>query len=115
MFTEYIKAALKHAKYVALEDDTYMATIEGLRGAIAIGDTIEDLPRGSHSSHRRLDNIGVEDGSFNSTDRWPYYRRILGADVRCRIRCLFPVSRRELIRRLAKLGFDGPYIGSGHK
>ncbi|MCJ7443023.1 MAG: type II toxin-antitoxin system HicA family toxin [Methanotrichaceae archaeon] len=28
---------------------------------------------------------------------------------------LFPVSRRELIRRLAKLGFDGPYVGSGHE
>ncbi|MCJ7443022.1 MAG: type II toxin-antitoxin system HicB family antitoxin [Methanotrichaceae archaeon] len=42
MFTEYIKAALKHAKYVALEDGTYMATVEGLCGVIAIGDTIEN-------------------------------------------------------------------------
>jgi len=27
---------------------------------------------------------------------------------------LVPVSRAELIRRLKKLGFDGPYSGSGH-
>lgn len=27
---------------------------------------------------------------------------------------LVPVSRRELIRRLNKLGFKGPYPGSGH-
>ena len=27
---------------------------------------------------------------------------------------LTPVSRRELIRRLGKLGFDGPYPGSRH-
>lgn len=27
---------------------------------------------------------------------------------------LVPVSRNELIRRLKKLGFDGPYPGSGH-
>ena len=42
MFTEYIQAALKHAKYEMLEDDTYMATVDGLRGVIAVGDTIED-------------------------------------------------------------------------
>lgn len=27
---------------------------------------------------------------------------------------LVPVSRQELIRRLKKLGFEGPYPGSGH-
>jgi predicted RNase H-like HicB family nuclease len=42
MFTEYIQAALKHAKYETLEDETYMATVDGLRGVIAVGDTIED-------------------------------------------------------------------------
>lgn len=28
---------------------------------------------------------------------------------------LAPVSRKELIKRLAKLGFEGPYVGSGHE
>jgi predicted RNA binding protein YcfA (HicA-like mRNA interferase family) len=28
---------------------------------------------------------------------------------------LVPVSRKELIRRLGKLGFNGPFIGSGHE
>jgi predicted RNase H-like HicB family nuclease len=42
MFAEYIQAALKHAEYVVLEDGTYMATVDCLRGVIAIGDTIED-------------------------------------------------------------------------
>ena len=27
---------------------------------------------------------------------------------------LLPISRQELIRRLGKLGFEGPYPGSGH-
>jgi predicted RNA binding protein YcfA (HicA-like mRNA interferase family) len=27
---------------------------------------------------------------------------------------LIPVSRQELIRRLKRLGFGGPYLGSGH-
>ena len=31
MFTEYIQAALKHANYEMLEDDTYMATVDGLQ------------------------------------------------------------------------------------
>ncbi len=42
MFSEYIEAALKRAKYETLEDGSYMATVEGLRGVIATGDTIED-------------------------------------------------------------------------
>ena len=42
MFAEYTQAALRYAKYVVLEDGTYMATVEGLRGVIAIGDTIEE-------------------------------------------------------------------------
>jgi predicted RNase H-like HicB family nuclease len=44
---------LRHAKYEVLEDDTYMATIEGLRGVIAVGDTIEEC---------RDDLIGVIEG-----------------------------------------------------
>lgn len=28
---------------------------------------------------------------------------------------LVPVSRRELIRRLVELGFNGPFKGSGHE
>jgi len=42
MFAEYIQAALRHAKYDVLEDGTYMATVAGLKGVIAVGDTIEE-------------------------------------------------------------------------
>jgi len=42
MFAEYIQAALRNAKYEPLEDGTYMATVAGLQGVIAIGDTIEE-------------------------------------------------------------------------
>jgi predicted RNase H-like HicB family nuclease len=41
MFSEYIDAALKRAKYDTLENGTYMATVDGLRGVIATGETIE--------------------------------------------------------------------------
>ncbi|MCK9565735.1 MAG: type II toxin-antitoxin system HicB family antitoxin [Methanothrix sp.] len=42
MFSEYIQAALKLAEYDTLEDGSYVATVEGLQGIIAIGDTIEE-------------------------------------------------------------------------
>lgn len=42
MFAEYIQASLRHAKYEILEDGTYMSTVEGLQGVIAIGDSIEE-------------------------------------------------------------------------
>ncbi|MGV8175971.1 MAG: type II toxin-antitoxin system HicB family antitoxin [Methanothrix sp.] len=53
MFAEYVQAALRRAKYEVLEDDTYMATVEGLQGVIAVGDTIEEC---------REDLIGVIEG-----------------------------------------------------
>jgi len=53
MFVEYIRAALRHARYEVLEDGTYMATVEGLRGVIAVGETIEEC---------RDDLIGVIEG-----------------------------------------------------
>jgi predicted RNase H-like HicB family nuclease len=53
MFAEYIAAALERAQYKILEDGTYAATVEGLRGVIAIGDTIEEC---------RKDLIEVIDG-----------------------------------------------------
>ncbi len=42
MFSEYIQAALEHAEYDTLENGSYVATVEGLQGVIAIGDTIEE-------------------------------------------------------------------------
>ena len=41
MFSEYIGAALRRAKYELLENGTYMAKVEGLRGVLATGETIE--------------------------------------------------------------------------
>ncbi len=41
MFSEYIRAALSRAKYESLENGSYMATVDGLRGVIATGETIE--------------------------------------------------------------------------
>jgi hypothetical protein len=35
MFSEYIGAALRRAKYESLENGSYMATVKGLRGVIA--------------------------------------------------------------------------------
>ncbi len=42
MFSEYISACLRRAKYEILEDGIYMATVGGLQGVIAVGDTIEE-------------------------------------------------------------------------
>jgi predicted RNase H-like HicB family nuclease len=42
MFSEYIQAALKQAKYQILDNGSYMATVERLPGVIATGKTIEE-------------------------------------------------------------------------
>ena len=42
MFSEYIQAALERAEYDTLEDGSYVATVPGLQGVIAVGDTFEE-------------------------------------------------------------------------
>jgi predicted RNase H-like HicB family nuclease len=42
MFAEYIRAALKRAEYISLEDGTFAARVDGLRGVIATGPTVEE-------------------------------------------------------------------------
>lgn len=41
MLTEYIRAAMRHAKYEILEDGTFFGTIPGLKGLWANGQTLE--------------------------------------------------------------------------
>ncbi|NPV62707.1 MAG: type II toxin-antitoxin system HicB family antitoxin [Methanotrichaceae archaeon] len=45
MFSEYIHAALELAEYDKLEDGSLVATVPGLQGVIAIGDTFEECRR----------------------------------------------------------------------
>jgi len=42
MFSEYIQAAFMRAEYDTLEDGTYVATVPGLQGVIAVGETHEE-------------------------------------------------------------------------
>lgn len=42
MFSEYIQTALERAKYDTLEDGSYVATVPGLQGVIAVGDSFEE-------------------------------------------------------------------------
>ena len=41
MFSQYVEAGLRRAKYETLENGTYMATVDDLRGVIATGEAIQ--------------------------------------------------------------------------
>ncbi len=41
MVSEYVRAALRRARYEKLEDGSYCATVPGLRGVIAVSPTLE--------------------------------------------------------------------------
>jgi len=45
VITKYIEKALQQARYEALEDATFCATVPGLRGVIAVGRRVEDCRR----------------------------------------------------------------------
>ena len=60
MFAEYVAAALERAKYKTLEDGAYAATVEGLRGVIAIGDTLSRNVRGAAVDGLEKERDGAE-------------------------------------------------------
>ena len=45
MFSEYVQAALARAEYEPIEKGEYCATVPGLSGVIATGETIEECRR----------------------------------------------------------------------
>ncbi len=45
MLTDYIQVALNHADYEQMEDGRYFATISGLKGLWADGDSFESCRR----------------------------------------------------------------------
>ena len=45
MITRYIERALERARYALLPDGTFAATVRGLRGVVATGDTLEACRR----------------------------------------------------------------------
>ena len=63
MFSEYIKAALMQAEYDTLEDGSYLATVPGLQGVIAIGDSLEEC---------RMDLIEVIEEWIVARLQWGY-------------------------------------------
>jgi predicted RNase H-like HicB family nuclease len=63
MFSEYIQAALMQAEYDTLEDGSYAATVPGLQGVIAVGDTLEEC---------RIDLIEVIEEWIVARLEWGY-------------------------------------------
>jgi predicted RNase H-like HicB family nuclease len=63
MFSEYIQAALMQAEYDTLEDGSYVATVPGLQGVIAVGDTLEEC---------RMDLIEVIEEWIVARLQWGY-------------------------------------------
>jgi predicted RNase H-like HicB family nuclease len=45
MITRYVTLALERAQYRLLENGTFAATVRGLRGVVATGDTLETCRR----------------------------------------------------------------------
>ncbi len=45
MISRYVAEALERAEYRLLDDGTFAATVRGLRGVVATGDTLESCRR----------------------------------------------------------------------
>lgn len=107
---DYIEAAIREARYEVLEDGTWYAEIPGLKGVWSDAETREQ-------SRKELEEV---------LEEWIYAALPKPADTshgRSRYQGAFhglmppfgPVSRRDLIRYLRMLGFEGPYPGTRHE
>jgi predicted RNase H-like HicB family nuclease len=63
MFSEYIRAALMLAEYDTLEDGSFVTTVPGLQGVIAVGDALEEC---------RMDLIEVTTEWIVARLQWGY-------------------------------------------
>jgi predicted RNase H-like HicB family nuclease len=72
MFSEYIQAALMQAEYDTLEDGSYVATVPGLQGVIAVGDTLEEC---------RMDLIEVIEEWIVARLQWGYSIPPIGGQI----------------------------------
>jgi predicted RNase H-like HicB family nuclease len=63
MFSEYIRAALMLAEYDTQEDGSFVTTVPGLQGVIAVGDALEEC---------RMDLIEVTTEWIVARLQWGY-------------------------------------------
>ncbi|MBI4672875.1 MAG: type II toxin-antitoxin system HicB family antitoxin [Chloroflexi bacterium] len=62
MLTDYIRAAMKHAKYEIIDDGTFFATIPGLDGLWANAPTLEECREELQSTLEDWILVGVRRG-----------------------------------------------------
>ena len=72
MFSEYIQAALMLAEYDTLEDGSYVASVPGLQGVIAVGDALEEC---------RMDLIEVTMEWIVARLQWGYSIPPIGGQI----------------------------------
>jgi predicted RNase H-like HicB family nuclease len=72
MFSEYIRAALMLAEYYTLEDGSFVTTVPGLQGVIAVGDTLEEC---------RMDLIEVIEEWIVARLQWGYPIPPIGGQI----------------------------------
>ncbi len=74
MLSEYISAALRRARYKSLENGSYMATVVGLPGVIATGETIEKCREDLIEVIKEWISIRLQRGfAIPELDLWPIH------------------------------------------
>jgi predicted RNase H-like HicB family nuclease len=76
MITRYVARALERAEYRLIDDGTFAATVRGLRGVVATGDTLE-------ACRRQLADV-VEEWVLVRVARGLHVPTLAGATVKVR-------------------------------
>ena len=114
MLTEYISEALDRARYELIEDDDapYYGEVPELPGVWACGRTLEVVPARAEGCRGGLDSAQREAvAGYSGIGRRGNHGGGREGGI---MASLSPVSHRDLVRRLRKVGFEGPFAGGKH-
>jgi hypothetical protein len=109
ILSEYVDQAMAQAEYDKLEDGTFSGRIPACQGVVAFGATLRQCQDELRST--------LEDWIFVGLKLGHALPVIAGIDLNKEPtrESVDPCRRREFIRRLRRLGFDGPFAGTRHQ
>ena len=101
ILSQYIDEAMSQAVYDKLEDGTFVGRIPSCKGVIAFASTLRQCENELRSTLEDWILVGLKLRHplpvINNISRWT------------------PCKRRDFIKKLRRLGFDGPFSGSRHQ
>jgi hypothetical protein len=109
ILTDYFDAAMRRAEFEDLDDGHFCGTIPGCEGLIVFADTSAEVRVELRSALEDWTWLGLRLGHLCPPSVGSILLRVR------RLSRWTPTKRRDLVRKLRALGFEGPFSGGSHQ